>query len=124
MKVKDTVYKYEIKLDFKTNKVTQEQNQYKVLGVNSLYLVIDNFSFTKMKHKKQYRGDKDEFNQVSIIDTSNWGCGSDYIHADLITSTDSAKIAYRRIKKALEKYIYKKHGRYCNAISFLDQIKI
>jgi hypothetical protein len=126
MKAKDIVYHYSIRIDFNADKVTQKQNKHVVLGVNSEMLVIDDYRFTTIKHKKSYRGDSDSlFNQVAVFDTSNWRISSsDYIESDLYTSSSSTKIAYRRMKKALETFIYKKHGRYCNAILFLDQIKI
>jgi len=125
MKAKDTIYHYEIRIDFNANKVTQSQKKHTVLGVNSERLVIDDYRFTTIKHKKSYRGDTDSlFNQVTVFDTSNWHISSsDYIQSDLYTSSSSTKIAYRRMKKALETFIYKKHGRYCNAITMLDKIE-
>jgi hypothetical protein len=126
MKVKDIVYEYSIKLDFVGRKVEQEQKKYSVIGYNMSKLCIDDYNFTSIKHTKSYRGDKDAlFNDVSVYDTSGWAISScDYIKATLYTQTSNEKIAYRRMKKALEKFIYAKHGRYCNAISFLDQIKL
>jgi hypothetical protein len=64
-----------------------------------------------------------EFNEASVYQ-SKFSYSWDYIKGTLYTASPSEKIAYRRIKKALEKYIYEKHGRYCNAISFLSQIKL
>lgn len=124
MKVKDKVYRYEIKFDFKSNTVVQKQEEYTVIGVNQDYLCIDDRRFTAIKHKKSYRGDTDTlFNEVGICD---WTDRSylDYLFGYLYTSTTSKKIAYKRIKKALEKHIYNKHGRYCNAISFLEKIEL
>lgn len=124
MKPKDKVFYYSIKIDFSKQKLEQEQKQYTVLGVNSTKLVIDDEAFTSLKHKKSYRGDDRElFNQVETC-SSNFMPYWDYIQADLYTASSSKKIAYKRLKKALEKYIYEKHGRYCNAISYLDKIVI
>lgn len=127
MKPKDIVHEFEIRLDFKTNKVTQKCTKYTVLGVNEDRLVINNRYFTVIFYKKPYRGSSEKlFNEVEVIDTSNWNTSEyyDYIEGKLYTSTSNYKIAYRRIKKELEKYINKKHGRYCNAITILDQIQI
>lgn len=124
MKVKDKVYHFCIRFDFIKDKVEQTKKEYTVIGVNDRYLCIDDSRFQSIKHTKLYRGDNDKlFNEVLTFqyNFSNW---SDYIEADLYTSSPSEKIAYRRMKKALEKFIYEKHGRYCNAISFLNQIKL
>lgn len=123
LKVKDKVYYYTIKLDFDGNKVEQKREENTALGVNENYLVIDDWQFHSIKHKKIYSFDHDKlFNQVGVFGSQSKY--SDYIYGYLYTSTSNSKIAYKRIKKALEKFIYQKHGRYCNAISFLDQIKI
>jgi hypothetical protein len=124
MKVKDKVYHFCINLDFKENKVEQTKKEYTVIGVNDSYLCINDYHFNAIKRKKAYRGDNDGlFNEVSVYQ-SHFSTYWDYIKADLYTSSPSEKIAYRRMKKALEKFIYEKHGRYCNAISFLDKIQL
>jgi len=124
MKVKDKVFLYEIKLSFKDDEVTQTKEEYKVIGVNKDRLCIDNRYFTTIKHKKEYRGDKDTmFNEVHIIDWSN----NDYfnsIYGQLYTSTSSEKIAYKRIKKALEKHINTRLSKYGNISILLDKIVI
>jgi hypothetical protein len=123
LKVKDKVYHYKIKMDFIKNSVEQEKKEYTVIGANNHYLCIDDSCFTSLKIKGYYRGDEEEFNIVSTFH-SNYGSSCDYIQADLYTATSSEKIAYKRMKKALEKFIYEKYGRYCNAIDFLDKIQI
>jgi hypothetical protein len=70
-----------------------------------------------------YRGDRNEFN-VPYVYESNFSTYWDYIEGSLYTASASQKVAYKRIKKELEKYIYKKHGRYCNAASMLNKIEI
>lgn len=123
MKVKDAVYQYIINLDFKANTVKQSQNSHIVIGYNKTNLAIDDLNFSTIRHTKMYQGDTTKlFNEVEIFDFTFAGC--DEIRATLNTQTSSPKIAYKRMKKALEKFIYAKHGRYCNAITFLDQIKI
>jgi hypothetical protein len=126
MQLKDTVYEYSIKLDFKKDTVEQKQQKHKVIGYNDSKLCVDDYNFTSIKHTKAYRGDSEVlFNEITVFDTSGWSISScDYIKANLYTQTSNEKIAYKRMKKALEKFIYKKHGRYCNAITFLDKIKI
>jgi hypothetical protein len=123
MKVKDRVYYYTIKLDFMKDKVIQGVEESKVLGVNSSKLVLDDSDFTVIKYKKLYRSDNEKlFNEVGVFD-SHFSTFTDYIFGYLHTSSSSKKIAYKRIKKALEKFIYEKHGRYCNAITMLDKIE-
>jgi hypothetical protein len=123
MKVKDKVYYFSIKLDFLKNCVDQYKKDYTVIGANSEYVCIDTDDFKSLKTKGIYRGDKADFNEVFTWE-SHWSNSWDYISGTLYTASPSEKIAYRRIKKALEKYIYEKHGRYCNAIDFLDKIII
>jgi len=110
-------------MDFIKNSVEQTKEEYTVIGANNHYLCIDDSCFTSLKIKGYYRGDKEEFNTV-ITYHSNWETSWDYIRANLYTATSSEKIAYKRMKKALEKFIYEKYGRYCNAISFLDKIRV
>jgi len=124
MKAKDKVYYYEIKIDFHKYKLEQKCEEYTVLGVNDLNLVINDREFTAIKRKKRYRGDKETLFNETVVYDSKFGMYWDEIVAYLYTSTTSKKIAYRRLKKALEKFIYDKHGRYCNAIAFLDKIEI
>jgi len=124
VKVKDTVYEYSIKLDFLKDTVEQKQSVYKVIGVNDERLCISDRSFTTIKRKKSYRGDKDElFGEVGVFDSHHdryW----DYIKAELYSASPSKKIAYRRMKKALEKFINAKHGRYCDAADVLSRIEV
>jgi len=123
MKPKDIVHYYEVKIDFDKNDIFQTHEKYKVLGVNLNKLVIEDDNFTVIKHKKLYRGDFNiVFNQTNINE-SHFEPYWNYIKCYLYTLSSSEKIAYRRIKKSLEKYIYEKHGRYCNALEFLDKIK-
>jgi len=97
MKVKDDVYRYEIKLDFKKDEVIQEKKQFTVIGVNAERLCLDDKSFTSIKYKKSYRSDTDRlFNEVGIVDWTN-DRYFDYIFGYLYTSTTSEKIAYKRI---------------------------
>lgn len=123
MKPKDKLYRFEIKFDFIKNSVEQEKKEYVVIGANDTYVCINDFHFTSLQTKKKYRGDTVDFNEVSVYQ-SHFSYSWDYIQGSLYTASPSEKIAYRRIKKALEKFIYEKHGRYCNAISFLDKIVI
>ncbi len=124
MKVKDTVYEYSIKLDFYKDTVEQKQAEYKVIGVNNERLCIGDRTFTTIKRKKQYRGDNDElFGEVSVFD-SQYKNYWDYIRATLYSASPSKKIAYKRMKKALEKFINTKHGRYCNAMIILNRIEV
>jgi hypothetical protein len=123
VKVKDKVYFFEIKLDFKNDSVEQTKKEYEVIGINESYMCINDHCFNSLKIKKSYRSDKEDFNVVRIHEM-NFSSYWDYIRGYLYTASPSEKIAYRRIKKALEKFIYEKHGRYCNAISFLDKIQL
>jgi hypothetical protein len=123
LKPKDNIYYFEIKMDFTKDKVEQTKREHKVIGANDRYICIDDSLFTSLQTKQYYRGDKVDFNEIKIYE-SHSSCLGDYIRAYLYTASPSEKIAYRRIKKALEKFIYEKHGRYCNAISFLDKIQI
>lgn len=123
MKVKDSVYYYEIKMDFNKNEVTQKREEHKVIGVNKYNLVIDDLNFTSIRHTKMYRSDEKLFNSVLVFDhhfEPYW----DYIQGYVYTSSSNFKVVYKRIKKAIEKFIYKKHGRYCNTINLLDQIQL
>jgi len=124
MNLNDTVHFYTIKLDFKDNKVEQQATEQKVIGINDTYLAIDDLRFTSIKHTKLYDTDKDTlFNDVSVsvLHFANW---CDEIRAVLYTSECNPKKAYKKIRKALEKFIYTKHGRYCTGISLLEQIRL
>jgi len=124
MKVKDTVYEYTIKFDFLKDRVEQKRCEHKVIGVNEERLCIGDRRFTSIKTKRSYRGDNDKlFNEVVVFDSHYSGCW-DYIQATLYSATSSKKIAYKRMKRALEKFIWEKHGRYCNAATFLNQIEL
>jgi hypothetical protein len=123
MKPKDKIYHFEINFDFIKNSVEQKKTEYTVIGANDTYISINNFNFTSLKHKKIYRGDTIDFNETSVYQ-SHFSSSWDYIRGALYTASPNDKIAYRRIKKALEKFIYEKHGRYCNAIGLLDKIII
>lgn len=123
MKIGDKIYHYRIKLDFLKDNVEQSIGEHTIIGANNHRICINDEVFTSLKIKGYYRGDKEEFNSVSTYE-SKYGGYWDYIQSELYTATPSKKIAYRRMKKSLEKFIYEKHGRYCNAITFLDQIKI
>ncbi len=127
LNVGDKVYVYEIKLDFKENRVEQTKLEHNIIGVNKERVCIDNCYFTSIKTKKDYRGDTDTlFNQIGIIDTSKWGwCDyADYISGTLYTTNSSNKVAYKRIKKELEKYINEKISRYGVAIELLEKIDL
>jgi hypothetical protein len=125
MKVGDKVYYFEIKLDFKNDCVNQSKQEFNVAGVNEEYVCIDNYNFTSIQLKKRYSSDKEKelFNNANAWEmrfSTYW----DYIQGFLYTTCSSEKVAYKKVKKALEEFIFEKHGRYCNAISFLDKIKI
>lgn len=124
MKVNDTVYRYEIRLDFKDDKVEQTKEESKIIGVNKYKLCIDDDDFTTIKHAPIYKGDKDYlFTEVGVIDWSNdryLNC----IYGYLYTLPTEDKKAYKRIKKALENHINKKLGKYTNISILLDKIII
>lgn len=122
VKAKDKVYLFSIELDFLKDTVEQKTEEYEVIGVNNEYIAINDNRFTsiKIKGKEDIDG---ALKQVSIYQSefkNYW----DYIEGSLYTLNSSKKIAYKKIKKELEKYIQEKHGRYCNAITMLDKIEI
>ncbi len=124
MKVKDKIYLFVIELDFLKDAVIQELKEYKIIGVNSKCIAINDEYFTTIStdSKTNYRL-HEEYNKVSIIQ-SKYEKIFDYIRGSLYTSDSSNKSAYKRIKAELEKYIQEKHGRYCNAVTMLDKIEI
>jgi len=124
MKPKDIIYYYEIKINFDKDKIEQKQQNHRILGANDFKIVIDDREFTTIQLKKLYRSDHATlFNEVRVYESKFEGYW-DYIESHLYSATSSKKIAFRRIKKALEKFIYQKHGRYCNAITLLNQVEI
>ena len=73
MQVGDKIYVYEIKLDFNNSKTEQICNIHKIIGVNEQKLVIDDYHFTVIKHKKAYSGDKEKLlNDVLFVDFTDW----------------------------------------------------
>lgn len=124
MKVKDKVYYYEIEINFNKNEVKQTDKEYTVIGVNDSRLCIDDSCFKSIKYKKSYRGDSEKlFNEVCVIDWSN-DRYFNFIRGYLYTSTTSKKIAYKRVKRGLEKHIGERYGKYCNAAELLNSINI
>lgn len=124
MKVKDKVYLFVIELDFLKDAVIQESKEYEVIGANDKCLAINDEYFTSIgiKTRNDYRfGNK--LDDVGVIQ-SKYEKYFDYIRGSLYTSNSNEKLAYKKIKKELEKFIQEKHGRYCNAITMLDKIKI
>jgi len=124
MKVNDTVYRYEIKLNFKDDSVEQLKEESKILGINKIRFCLDDSMFTTIKYKAAYIGDKDNlFNEVDVIDWSDdkhFNCIYGYVY----TTVTDEKLAYAMIKKALERHINKKISTYTKAVLLLDKIII
>ena len=124
MQVGDKIYVYEIKLDFNNSKTEQICNIHKIIGVNEQKLVIDDYHFTVIKHKKAYSGDKEKLlNDVLFVDFTDWEYFG-YLTGILRTTESDGKLGYRKVKKELGKYITKKLSRYGGAIELLDKIII
>lgn len=119
-----TIYFYEIKVDFKNNVATKQVKELKVIGANSSYLVVDNFDFTKLIQPKEKESvcymkvDKPHvyhFNLLSYYDEMT---------VTIYTAKKNDKKNYIKLKEELEKYIYEKHGRYCNSIDILKTLNL
>jgi hypothetical protein len=123
MKTGDKVFYYEIEIDFMGNNVKQAKEEHKIVAVNSHYLCIDNNDFTSIKHTKWYSGDVDTlFNEVRTYEMKY--TFTNKIFAELYTSSSNDKVAYRRMKKQIEKFIDKNYGCYLDFIGYLDRIII
>lgn len=124
MKVNDKVYRYEIKLNFKDDSVEQEKTENKIIGINENYLCVDSFMFMTIKYKAVYKGDNDTlFNEVNIVDYTDNNY-LNYLYGYVYTTVTDEKLAYAVIKKALEKHINKKLGKYSKVAILLDKIII
>lgn len=123
MKKKDKVYEYEIKIDFLKDEVKQTKEEHSIIGANKNYICLDTLNFKSLKIKPSYSGDTIDFEAVNTFE-SKYSNMWDYMMATLFTSEPDEKIVYKKMKDALENFIYEKHGRYCNAATFLDKINI
>lgn len=122
MQIGDKVYVYEIKLDFNKNKVEQLCNCHQIIGVNKYKFVIDDLSFTAMNREKAYKDDR-VLNQVLFVDFTDWK-DFGYLTGILRTMESNKKVAYKKVKRELEKYINKKLIRYGGATQLLNEIVI
>lgn len=121
--IKYPVYSFSIKIDFKDNKVSTEEKTYEVVGTNEEYFVINDHYFTTLCYKPSEYNTRENFRKVHV---HHFNCLQywDYVEGQIYTHNSSKKIAQKAIKKALEKFLYDKYGRYCLGIDLLDTLKL
>jgi hypothetical protein len=123
MNAGDTIYYFKIIVDFLKNEARTEIEEYKILGINDKHLVLDDYSFTCLDLKKE------SCNIHAVLNTpSSYHFKlleyHDEIQTSLYTLGKNRKRAFSKIKKATEKYIYEKFGRYCNGIEILNDLEV
>lgn len=121
--IKTPVYYFEIMLDFKTNKVETKKESYSVIGTNDDYFAINDRHFSTLQYKPKKYGLATNFRKVETHHSKMdpyW----DYIQGHIYTHNSSENIAQRAIKKAVEKFLYEKFGRYCKGIDLLNSLKV
>jgi predicted negative regulator of RcsB-dependent stress response len=118
----DTVYYFEIKIDFLKDTVTTDEKVHKVLGSNEECFVLDDKRFTRLQYKDEKYGLSEPFKKAQVC-KSHFKPYWDYIQGDIYTDNKSKKIAHNAIKKALKEYMYEQYGRYCKGIDLLDALK-
>lgn len=119
----DTIYYFEIKIDFLKDKVVAEESMHSVLGTNDDLFVINDRSFTRLQYKNEKFNIYEPFKAAKV---SKW-CTKPYwdeIRGRIYTDNKSKTIAHKAIKKALEDYLYENYGRYCKGIDLLEALKI
>lgn len=125
----DKIFKFSIEL--KGNGIIQKDlKAYEVLGSkeSDLYeelIVLDDDSYTTLQTKEEkYR--MHSLYGKAICYEMKWNCSSliDYITGQLYTNNPNEKVAYKSIKKAMNKFINDKYGKYGNYINLLEKIEI
>jgi hypothetical protein len=117
----DTIYYFEIKLDFLKNQAFQSESVHTVLGVNEQRFVIDDSLFTRVQFKDEQRPMYGILKkaQVSKFHLKPYW---DELKGYMYTTNSSKKVAHNAIKKALESFLYENYGRYCGGIKLLETI--
>lgn len=115
------VYCFEIKLDFKKDTVTTQDKGFKIIGTNEECFVINDQRFTTLSYKISKYSIYTDFRKVSV---HHFNCLSYYdeVTGTLYTHNPSKKIAFKAIKKSMEKFLYDKYGKYCQGVSLLKSI--
>lgn len=122
-KVGDNIYNYEIEIDFLKNRVVANTNQCKLLGINDNYIVLDDSKFTVLDIKKAEFNTHNVFNKTKCYHFKI-GSFEDKIVSNISTINNNKKAVFNSMKKAIEKYINKKFGKYCGGIELLNTLKI
>lgn len=115
----DTIYYFEIKIDFLKDKVATEESSHTVIGTNDTLFVIDDRSFTRLQYKNDQYNIYEPFKAAKV---SKW-CTKPYwddIRGRIYTDNKSKAIAHNAIKKALKDYLYENYGRYCKGVDLLE----
>lgn len=122
LEIGQEIYKYKITLDFIKNEVSKDIESNKVIGLNQYRLCLDDYSFTRIDLEKK------SYNSNCVLE--NAACNHcklsnyyDEITGTIYSSKKDEKKQYLKIKKALEKYIQQKFGRYV-ASDLLDKLEI
>lgn len=122
LEIGQEIYKYKITLDFKKNEVSRDIGSNKIIGLNQHKLCLDDYSFTRVDLKKE------SYNSNYVLENatchhcklSNY---YDEITGTIYSSKKDEKKQYLKIKKALEKFIQEKFGRYAGT-DLLDKLDI
>jgi hypothetical protein len=117
----DTVYYFEIKLDFLKNQAFQSESIHLVIGVNDTRFVMDDEQFTRVQFKDELHCTNTPFKKARVSKfylKPYW----DEIRGYIYTSNSCKKVAHNAIKKALESFLHENYGRYCGGIKLLETI--
>jgi hypothetical protein len=123
----DLIHYFNIKI-YESGKVKKENKSYSVVACkeNESYgelIVIDSYAYTIIQTKKEKYTSNQILNESSCYEMRIGIKYDNYINGYLYTTNPSQKIATKRIKKELEKFINEKYGRYSNYKIKLDEIQ-
>jgi len=118
----DTIYYFEIKIDFLKNKALTAESTNHVIASNDELFVIDDKTFTRLQYKETKYSSYDPF-KVAKVSKFYLNPYFDEIRGRIYTDNKSRRIAHNAIKKALTDYMYENYGRYCKGIDLLETLK-
>ena len=122
MKIGTIINYVDIKLRV-DGKFTLTKNEYKIIGINEDYIVINDRHFKTLQLKKgpydiHLLLDKPKAHECEY----NVSCLVDYVDSYIYT-TSSMKVAFNKCKKELEKFLNIKYSKYSGLRINLNTIK-
>ncbi|SHJ53365.1 hypothetical protein SAMN02745163_02084 [Clostridium cavendishii DSM 21758] len=124
----DLMYYFNIELD-ETGLVKTIVKTYPIIATKEKFednqiMVIDNLNYTTLQTKDEKYSTHTIFNKVRCYEMNYHSRGlKDSVTGYLYTTNSNKKVAITKIKKAMEKYLKDKYGKYGNFIELLNKIE-